>query len=277
MSGRARPRDGFTLIELLVVIAIIAVLMGLLLPGLMAAREAARRNQCTNNLMQISLALKNYEATHDVLPPGVVNPTGPIKNTPQGYHLGWMVQILPFLEQKAAFAHTDFSTGVYHSNNVTVRTLGINVFLCPSEARMGTTGDPGQSSYAGCHNDVEAPIDGGNTGVFFLNSRVRYEDIEDGSSNTIFVGEKRLRGGELGWVSGTRSTLRNTGTALNGAVLATAKNNDPVGGFGSAHGGGANHAFGDGSVRFLRSGISPSVYRLLGHRADGEMIDADAF
>jgi prepilin-type N-terminal cleavage/methylation domain-containing protein/prepilin-type processing-associated H-X9-DG protein len=278
MNGRTRPRTGFTLIELLVVIAIIAVLIALLLPAVQSAREAARRAQCVNNLMQISLALKNYEAAHEMLPPGVVNPTGPIKNTPQGYHVSWIVQILPYIEQRNIFSNVDFSAGMYQPNNVTVRAVRLNSFLCPSDAMAGgTSADVGQSSYAGCHNDVEAPIAADNTGVFFLNSQVRYEDIPDGSSNTIFLGEKRLRGGELGWISGTRSTLRNTGTPVNGAVLPTLKNNDPVGGFSSAHPGGANHAFGDGSVRFLRSVISPAVYRHLGNRADGQIVSGDQF
>src|SRR5216684_1150993 len=73
---------GFTLIELLVVIAIIAVLIALLLPAVQAAREAARRAQCVNNLMQLGIALQNYESAHEVLPPGVVNETGPILEQP---------------------------------------------------------------------------------------------------------------------------------------------------------------------------------------------------
>jgi prepilin-type N-terminal cleavage/methylation domain-containing protein/prepilin-type processing-associated H-X9-DG protein len=274
-SGRSQESAGFTLIELLVVIAILAVLMGLLLPAIMSVRESARRSQCTNNLMQISFAIKNYQATHEMLPPGVVNPSGPIKNSPQGYHVSWIVQILPYIEQRNIFSNVDFSVGVYHPNNVTVRAVLLGSFLCPSD--WGTSADVGQSSFAGCHNDVEAPIAADNNGVFFLNSRVRDEDIEDGSANTIFLGEKRLRGGELGWISGTRSTLRNTGTPVNGAVLPTLKNNDPVGGFSSAHPGGANHAFGDGSVRFLRSVISPAVYRHLGNRADGQIVSGDQF
>jgi prepilin-type processing-associated H-X9-DG protein len=135
----------------------------------------------------------------------------------------------------------------------------------------------GESSYAGCQHDTEAPIAVNNNGVLYLNSKVRYEEIEDGTSNTIFVGEKRSTGKDLGWASGTRGTLRNTGTAINGAILPTAANKDPVGGYSSFHPGGANFSLGDGSVRFLKGNVSPRILRFLGNRADGEMISAAEF
>ena len=78
----------------------------------------------------------------------------------------------------------------------------------------------GGSNYAGCHHDVEAPIDVDNNGVFFLNSHLHYEDIRDGAAHTIFLGEKRLESADLGWMSGTRATLRNTGTPINGTPMA---------------------------------------------------------
>ena len=140
---------------------------------------------------------------------------------------------------------------------------------------MPVGGRPG-SSYAGCHHDVEAPIDVDNHGVFFLNSRVSHDGLTDGSAFTIFVGEKRNQAWDAGgWMSGTRATLRNTGTPIN----ATGHGRPPdfVGGFGSHHLQGANFAFGDGSVRFLSERINPAVYRLLGHRDDGEPINENAF
>jgi prepilin-type N-terminal cleavage/methylation domain-containing protein/prepilin-type processing-associated H-X9-DG protein len=290
---RERRGAGFTLIELLVVIAIIAVLIALLLPAVQAAREAARRIQCVNNLVQIGVALQNYEAAHEVLPPGVVNPTGPILNTPSGYHYGWMVQVLPFLEQGNTFKRVKFNASVYDPVNDTVRAHMISIFMCPSDG-----GAPG-NNYAACHNDVEAPIDAKNTGVFFLNSSVHTADIVDGTSFTIFVGEAARNTGALGWMSGTRATLRNTGSPINGpgggfptGSPDTGDDGNPVpadpspgsvdlralvGGYSSRHAGGSNFAFGDGSVKFLKNSISPKVYRHLGNRADGEMISADQF
>jgi len=315
MLRRPRRSPGFTLIELLVVIAIIAVLIALLLPAVQASREAARRCQCVNNLMQIGIAAKNYETAFEVLPPGVINPTGPIQNKPNGYHFNWVAQLLPYLDQKPIARHLDFNVNVYQPQNDTARGVLIRSLLCPSAVgpeRMSTPnapaawGDPALTHYAACHNDTETPIDAKNNGVFFLNSRIRYEDIEDGSSQTIFFGEKNADTGELGWASGTRATLRNAGWLLNGRYLipatpsnpsgadgsdtdpaaATAAGKavkpapapvDPVGGFSSRHPGGANFGFGDGSVRFLKSTINWKVFRLLANRADGDLISADAF
>ena len=114
-AGRRRER--FTLIELLVVIAIISVLIALLLPAVQAAREAARRAQCCNNLMQLGIALQNYESSHELLPPGVVNDTGPMLDQPKGYHFGWLTQILPFCEQR-----TSTTTSISSSAFTTHRT-----------------------------------------------------------------------------------------------------------------------------------------------------------
>jgi prepilin-type N-terminal cleavage/methylation domain-containing protein/prepilin-type processing-associated H-X9-DG protein len=299
--GTPRRRAGFTLIELLVVIAIIAVLIALLLPAVQSAREAARRAQCLNNLVQIGVAIQNYESAHEMLPPGVIDTAGPITNAARGYHYSWMVQILPYLEQSNTYKKINFKGGVYDPANVTVRAHSIAIFMCPSDGFGGAAG-AGNNNYAGCHNDVEAPIDVKNNGVFFLNSHVRMDDVTDGSSFTIFVGEKVRSGNDLGWMSGTNATLRNTGTRLNNGSAATGRFALPVGdedddedqakaagprgeadaalfvgGYNSRHAGGANFAFGDGSVRFIKTSISPKIFRRLGNRADGELISADQY
>ena len=123
---------GFTLVELLVVIAIIGILIALLLPAVQAARESARRAQCENNLRQIGLAIHHYESAHEFLPAGVVNPDGPVLNYPDGNHLGWMVHLLPYIEEQAAYRQIDKAAGVYDPKNRMVRQMGVKLFKCPS-------------------------------------------------------------------------------------------------------------------------------------------------
>lgn len=336
-SASSQRRTGFTLVELLVVIAIIGILIALLLPAVQAAREAARRMQCANNLMQLSLAVQSYAASHEVLPAGVIDDpkSGPIASLPTGKHYSWTTQILPYMEERNAYNKLNFATGVYDTANNTIRQVLLSTFVCPSDGkinRSGAGGVPVQSSYAACHHDVEAPIDDDNHGAFFLNSYLRPEQILDGSSNTIYLSEVVASGvPDLGWASGTRATLRNTGSPPNKPLIWTAMVNrislppdfldafqspfpgdnlgifddvaineepdadadngeeaagDPaappphtllVGGFGSMHPGGINVAFGDGSVRFVKNSLSPEVYGLLGHRADGEVVSDNDF
>ena len=270
-------RRAFTLVELLVVIAIIGILVGLLLPAVQAAREAARRCQCSNNVGQLILAVHNHEFSFERFPSGTINAKGPIRSEPIGQHISWIVQILPFLEQRATFRGIDQSLGAYAVENVQARSQVVRTLHCPSQ-NVASVDDVAQTTYAGCHHDVEAPIDVDNNGVFFLNSRVRFDDIDDGSSNTIFIGEVADIDA-LGWMSGTRATLRNTGsiagrTTRNGAIPITPNNSLLlVGGFSSSHTGGANFAFGDGSIRFLSQSISPVLFQKFGNRHDGLMLD----
>lgn len=207
-----RQYAGFTLVELLIVIAIIGLLIALLLPAVQAARETARRHSCGNNLSQLLIAAQNYSAAHGVLPPGTIEAKGPIQNRPIGYHLSWIAQLLPYIEQGNVFDQIDFSVGAYHARNASVRRSGFAVLNCPSTQWSASFG----SSYAGCHHDVESPIDADNHGVLFLNSAVTWSDLRDGRAQTILTGEKFGLGFDLGWISGTRSTLRNTGTPING-------------------------------------------------------------
>ena len=212
-------------------IAIIAVLIALLLPAVQQAREAARRTQCKNNMMQIGLALSNYLMAHEVLPPGTQNDTGPIQSKEgTGYHMGWLTQILPYLEQQNVYNHIDFTQSVYDPANVPVRQQKVNAFLCPSDPGAGGNLVTALTNYCGVHNDFETPIDVNQNGVLFLNSSIRYEQIRDGSSNTIFVMESRLNSGsDLGWMSGTKSSLRNAVIAVpNGQTAAPASGQDPT-------------------------------------------------
>jgi prepilin-type N-terminal cleavage/methylation domain-containing protein/prepilin-type processing-associated H-X9-DG protein len=286
-TRRTRKRPGFSMLEVMMVIFIISVLLSIVLPALLAGRDSAQRVSCLNNLRQMSLALGNYESHYQVLPPGVVNPTRPIHNRPDNLHISWLIQLMPFMEQMRLAESFDPALPVYAPENNTVRVVGPRTLVCPSDVRTTRKLPYAATSYAACHHDVEAPIDVDNQGVFYLNSSVSHADLIDGSSNTIFVGEKLSDSRDLGWLSGTRATLRNTGTPLNAglaAILADkpiSDDDDPddlrVGGFGSFHKGGANFIFGDGSVRFISQTIAPSVYRFLGHRADGEMLEEGAF
>jgi prepilin-type N-terminal cleavage/methylation domain-containing protein/prepilin-type processing-associated H-X9-DG protein len=293
-------RRAFTLIELLVVIAIIAVLIALLLPAVQSAREAARRSQCCNNLMQVGIAILNYESSHERLPPGVVNNTGPVLDLPKGYHFGWLTQILPYCDQKNIYNHFNFKIGLYEVQNSTTRTIVSRSFLCPSDPGPARgAGLVAMTSYVGIHHDAEAPIAASNNGVFFLNSSIRYEDITDGSSQTLFVSEKLNDGLDQGWASGTRASLRNAGWSVNSSKAASStvvgtgrsdglgaldENPDAepgtptfVGGMSSRHPGGANFTFGDGSVRFLKNSLTIGILKLLANRADGEIISAEQF
>ena len=124
---------GFTLIELLVVIAIIGVLIALLLPAVQAAREAARRIQCGNNLKQVGLALHNYHDAVGSLPPGLLSKPGPDgDNTGPGW--GWAAMILPQIEQAAVANAINFGLPIEAPANQTARLTKINMFVCPSDA-----------------------------------------------------------------------------------------------------------------------------------------------
>ncbi|MDP6447566.1 MAG: DUF1559 domain-containing protein [Pirellulaceae bacterium] len=208
-----KRRTAFTLVELLVVIAIIGILVALLLPAIQAAREAARRSQCQQNLSQVVLASHNYEMSHRSYPFGTLNSTRPIVNRASvtDYHHGWATRILPYFERHNEFRAIDWTSSVYGPKNLPVRVLQLNLYKCPSD--FG--GNPASANFAGVHNDLETPIDITNNGVFVLNRAIRYQEITDGSATTLFFGEKTQEPIDLGWMSGTRATLRNLGAGIN--------------------------------------------------------------
>jgi prepilin-type N-terminal cleavage/methylation domain-containing protein/prepilin-type processing-associated H-X9-DG protein len=291
-----RPYRGFTLIELLVVIAIIGVLIGLLLPAVQAAREAARRIQCVNNLKQIGLALHNY---HDALG------TFPMSYAARGRFVdgsndtapgwAWATMILPQMEQTPIYNAVNFVLPVESPQNATVVRSQLAGYICPSDVTAGPfqvvdSSSPGNplatmtpSSYAASvGNDLTDAttglnFDGLGNGVMFRNSSVRLSGITDGSSQTILVGERawaNVHGVWAGVVAGgtTRRGALNR-CPLTGALFYPASplvqahghllntDTDEDGGlddFSSLHPGGANFVFADGSVRLLRTVLRDS-------------------
>ena len=276
---RSTP-TGFTLVELLVVVAIIGILIGMLLPAVQQVREAARRTQCLNNLAQIGLALQNFEYAHQHFPAGVIESKGPILSVPNGQHVSFLVPILPYMEQQGVFDNFDIEAGTYAAVNAAAREIVIPTYICPSfGTRMNTNSTAAMTNYVGCHHGSEVPIDADNNGMLFLNSQVTFGDIYDGSSNTILVGEALKNSStDLGWASGTRSSLRNASEVLNfndwskSLLKAGVVADDFVGGFSSAHPGTCNFVMASGSVHSITTSISLVVLETLGNRSDGAMM-----
>jgi prepilin-type N-terminal cleavage/methylation domain-containing protein/prepilin-type processing-associated H-X9-DG protein len=192
---RRNGSRGFTLIELLVVIAIIAVLIGLLLPAVQAAREAARRIQCTNNMKQLGLALHNYESIAGAFPPSLV-----VARNGAGYWSnGWSAhgRLLPFIEQGTTFNAINFTFAYSIPDNTTVARLSLSSFLCPSEIRpeprISGANVYGVTNYAWNMGDWyvwRGLADGtGNRGAFGVNRSRRLADFSDGLSQTVVASE----------------------------------------------------------------------------------------
>lgn len=195
-STRISGSGGFTLVELLVVIAIIGILVGLLLPAVQAAREAARRMQCTNNLKQLALSCHNYESNYRCFPPSAVIDLRLANDSNNG---SWGVhgRILPFLEQGNLYNNVDLTTAWDHQ--MAIDNLRIPVYGCPSDRRSDEVRDPGAgrprlypTSYGFNFGRwfVYSPQNrGGGDGMFFPNSFLRFSDCTDGTSSTLLVAE----------------------------------------------------------------------------------------
>ena len=298
-SPAARRHRGFTLVELLVVIAIIGILIALLLPAVQAAREAARRTQCLNNLKQVGLALHNYHTTHNTLPPGGMSDN----------ELSYVVMLLPYLEQKPLYDRFDFTTGTYYirptgssntSNGKIEHSLvRLDMLLCPScskeRSNLSARGsnwlerippnsggeDPFTTHYVGIMGPLGTnPATGleygwtdrsnryggyATDGVLQKNSRVRFEDVKDGTSNTFALGE-------ISWNDYEKFRTWIRGSTLSGTAMGCAKNvREPIntglpygnfndGAFGSEHPGGTHFALCDGSVTFVSESVDHAVY-----------------
>jgi len=189
------PRSAFTLVELLVVIAIIGVLVGLLLPAVQAAREAARRMQCSNNMKQVALALHNYESTHRSLPPAWVDWDGLYADPLHVAHAN--VAVLPFLEGGNAESQYDYHVRWDHADNADMATNMPVTYQCPSNPEAGATEpDSGFQTcdYAHIRSDTGWITDPTpNRSMFEQNEIRKFRDVTDGLSHTILQYESAGR------------------------------------------------------------------------------------
>ncbi len=197
-SSIASPRAGFTLIEVLVVIAIIGILIALLLPAVQAAREAARRMQCKNNLKQMALAMQNYQSAVGVYPPSICLPVGTVVGTSGDWSA--QARILPYLEQGALYGHMDFSI-TYEQvflDGKPISTVRIPTYLCPSEIHDQLRLDPAGNPFHWPLNYVfnlgiwfvwNPQTNQGGEGATYPNSCLGPEAFTDGLSNTLCLSE----------------------------------------------------------------------------------------
>jgi len=309
--NRIRSRNAFTLVELLVVIAIIGILVALLLPAIQAAREAARRTQCSNNLKQIGLALQNYHDTHQKFPPAniVRNLTG----TPlYGDGWTWHARILPQLEQNTLYdqiSHvmgTDSGTYTSTEQSLAGRDTVLTVFQCPTHPRgpisTGTgkfgyqistyNGVCGTSTFNNDQLDEATDLGYRGNGMFFMNSEVRMADVLDGTTTTFIVAEVQddfrdgttLPGSDRKYCF-AKDSDNNPPTDIT-EYLVGMESNDPINantrdanGYtnngeyaGSYHPGGAQFLLVDGSTRFVSDAINMATYQALATRDRGETV-----
>jgi prepilin-type N-terminal cleavage/methylation domain-containing protein/prepilin-type processing-associated H-X9-DG protein len=258
-------RFGFTLVELLVVLSIIGIVIALLLPAVQAAREAARRLQCTNNLKQLGLAVADYESINGCLPPG---------SLPRmlGEDFSVFVRLLPELEQRPTYNAFNLMLTGESPENTTVAATGIATLCCPSDYGITTPMASGAwgtsySAVAGpwewdAFNFVPGTLDQlmpgeaqrvAQLGLIYPLSSVRLAQVTDGMSNSLLFTETDYTQWQTLWTAGDgNDTLVNTSMPPNSDLL-------PSMFFlliaDSLHPGGVNCGFGDGSVRFVKNSI----------------------
>lgn len=292
----------FTLIELLVVIAIVALLLGLLVPAVQQAREAARRMQCQNNLKQLGIALHSYHDTANVFPPGQVRNYGNAIGT---NYWSWITYTLPFLDQAPIYNQLDLSTTAFVPTgpNAAILSLTLPAIVCPSDpsafeawdsgplrfgrtSYLGVTGNnayaPGSGNQSVCTAQTIAPSE---LGMFQVNSNHRIASISDGTSATLLIGERPCTPGNFwGRWSGPGSgnycpaaiadAMLPSHDVYGIAGLKPSSANDiyAVQHWWSRHAGGAQFLFVDGHAQFLSYSMDHDTLWSLSTRGQGELI-----
>jgi prepilin-type N-terminal cleavage/methylation domain-containing protein len=291
MKSTSRP--AFTLIELLVVIAIIAILIALLIPAVQRVRAAAAKVQCQNNLKQIGLAIHGYYNDYKYIPSAYVAPGfGP------GW--GWGATILPYLEQSPLFQSAGVGTQPFalplDANNLGTPNawtqIQLAVFRCPADVGPGLN-DQRSLFATSNYRAVAGPNATGDEttiivnkdygGLMFQNSRIRMEQVFDGPSNTLMIGECSLDdpAGHWGAIWGGMRGTDAAGITHSSDVMwwvdpiSAQINGTAPQAFSSQHLNGAFFLFGDGSVRFARSGIDVNTIIWLAGRNDGVVVNPD--
>jgi prepilin-type N-terminal cleavage/methylation domain-containing protein/prepilin-type processing-associated H-X9-DG protein len=292
MSTDSR-RFGFTLIEVLVSLAVTSILFGLLLVGLQAARDAAGKIHCFNNVKQIGLAISLYHDTYGRMPAGCSFLGG---RDPYP-HISWCAKLLPYLDQDSLWRDTlqAYEKASFFESVPPHRGLGtvIPVFTCPVDPISQEAWDFKRfqvafTSYVGVEGTDQFQKDG----VLYLNSRVSFTDIKDGASNTIIIAERPPSGRmNFGWwyagwgqakdgsaemVLGSREkavhrSLRNCSSDAAHFQPGNSEWQCDVLHYWSHHAGGASFCFGDGSVRFLRY-EADTILPALSTRSGGEVV-----
>ncbi|HUG19275.1 MAG TPA: DUF1559 domain-containing protein [Planctomycetaceae bacterium] len=302
MRSSTRSLRGFTLIELLVVIAIIAILVALLLPAVQQAREAARRASCKNNLKQLGLALHNYHDTFGSFPSGWIGVDLATRRPEvEGISgISWQVMLLPQIEQASLYQQLNFSENLLHPDNAIIRQNPLASFRCPSDSGpdfwdIEEEGSPGTivldrlptTNYVGmfgttelhdCEDLAGLGLQCRSDGAFYHNSSVKMRDLQDGTSGTIVIGERRSNpvAGHLStWIGavpeGEEAFARFLGVTDHTPNHPSAHLED----FSSHHTGGAQFLFGDGRVKFVSENIDHQIYQALSTIQGGEVANID--